>query len=296
MLSTSRPAAIRAFVLALSATAALSLSLAATARGDESPPVVAAAPLASAKSPTVVAAAPAGAPHGLAVVAVGDTVAIAWPLAQKIYAAASLRPNALDEPRARALAGEPSAATDSAEVRDFAEMRAAVKGDDAPSRAVLTSLAHAVNVRGLVVVSAAPALGGAPTARVFVADGAGFDSASYVPDGAAAATATPSTAASVAPLVWDGAVRSLVRSFGAAPAPATAAASGTASASTAAILTATSPVPASKTDERSVSHPFYTSPWFWTAVGAALVGAGAVYLGTRDNGAQAIHLQMQVPK
>jgi hypothetical protein len=42
--------------------------------------------------------------------------------------------------------------------------------------------------------------------------------------------------------------------------------------------------------------PFYLSPWFWGAVGAAAFGAGAIYFATRDNGSSSIQLQVQVPK
>ena len=44
------------------------------------------------------------------------------------------------------------------------------------------------------------------------------------------------------------------------------------------------------------SHPFYTSPWFWGAVGAAAFGGVAVYFATRDNSTDTIHLELQVPK
>ena len=58
---------------------------------------------------------------------------------------------------------------------------------------------------------------------------------------------------------------------------------------------ATSPLPPAipKTTE---SRPFYVSPWFWGAVGAAVFGGVAVYFATRDNTTGAIHLEMQVPK
>ena len=44
------------------------------------------------------------------------------------------------------------------------------------------------------------------------------------------------------------------------------------------------------------SKPFYASPWFWGAIGAAALGGTAFYFATRDNTPSQIHLQLQVPK
>ncbi len=43
------------------------------------------------------------------------------------------------------------------------------------------------------------------------------------------------------------------------------------------------------------SRPFYQSTWFWGAIGAMAFAGGALYLVSRDNGSQTIHLEMQVP-
>jgi hypothetical protein len=56
-----------------------------------------------------------------------------------------------------------------------------------------------------------------------------------------------------------------------------------------------SPLPP-EAPKKEGSHPFYTSPWFWGAVGAAVFGGTAVYFATRDNSSSTIHLELQVPK
>jgi hypothetical protein len=43
-------------------------------------------------------------------------------------------------------------------------------------------------------------------------------------------------------------------------------------------------------------RPFYRSPWFWAAAGAALFAAGAVYFATRGDDSNNIQLQLQVPR
>jgi len=40
---------------------------------------------------------------------------------------------------------------------------------------------------------------------------------------------------------------------------------------------------------------FYESGWFWGALGAAAFVGTVVFLATRDNGAPAIHLHVEVP-
>ena len=97
-----------------------------------------------------------------------------------------------------------------------------------------------------------------------------------------AGAAPPTTAVPPAPVHWSGAVTSIERTF-TAPVVASAPA------------LATSPLPAEKS-KPSESHPFYTSPWFWGAVGAAVFGGTAVYFATRDNSTSTIHLELQVPK
>ena len=88
--------------------------------------------------------------------------------------------------------------------------------------------------------------------------------------------------------VWSGTVASLERAYGG---PTTSNAAPEAHAP----VLAVSALPPSKTKEGQ-STPFYVSPWFWGAVGAAVFGGAAVYFATRDNTTGTIHLEAQVPK
>ena len=226
-------------------------------------------------------------PRGLAVIALEGTSDTAWPLAKAIYARPTLRPASLDEARARVLAGEPLPPQSSPALRDLAETRVAVHGDDAPSRQLLSSIAESLHVRGLIVVAServeAPVVtmgtaesaplqvrSSQPVARVFLVETRAMDAARYYPDDDGVG--------------WTGAARSLERSYGVALPTAAAGAFAAAP-------------PKLKPEESSASHPFYSSPWFWGALGAAAVGATAVYFATQDNsGSSTIHLQAQVPK
>jgi hypothetical protein len=246
----------------------LSSASAATAVADPAPlPPLPAPATTPAPAP---APAPASAPNGLAVVAMAGATDAAWPLAREVYATPSLRPYGVDEARARVLAGEPPAANASPEIRDLAETVAGVHGEDAPSRSILGDVAHRLNVRALVVVHMGA---DAPEARVFLADGAAFDAATYYPDGAGAVT-------------WAAATRSLERAFGTAQ--------GAAGPGMAAPALATHDEPRFD-NEPPKPKAFYESGWFWGALGAAAFAGGAVFFATRDNTPSTIHLQMNVP-
>ena len=43
-------------------------------------------------------------------------------------------------------------------------------------------------------------------------------------------------------------------------------------------------------------RPFYASPWFWGAIGAALFAGAAFYFATRDSSDPNIQLSVQVPR
>jgi hypothetical protein len=225
---------------------------------------------ASAEAPpsvTTATAPSALAEHGLAVIAVPGATDAAWPLAQGLYRHGSLDGSRLDEAQARVLCGEPPAPGAPAELHDLADTVTAVRGDDAPSRALLGSLARHFALRALVVVWMNA---GRPLARVFLPDIGAFDAAIYVPDGESGAS-------------WSGATRSLSRAFGiesvATPIPAAALATH----------------PLSEANLHGMSRPFFLSPWFWGALGIAAAAGGVAYLVTRDSGSHTIHLEVQVP-
>jgi hypothetical protein len=267
-------------VVALASSASFTISTAALAQPNDPT----AAPSASG-APT-----PPRAPSkGLAVLAMDGATDAAWALASKVYGDPDLRPLALDDVHARVLAGEAPAANAPQDVKDLAQIRAAVHGDDAPSRQLLSSLASQLGTRGVVVVEVAA--GGAVSARVFVADAHAFDAARYAPD-------DPHT------MTWNGATLSLSRAFGSRAAPSTTIAPPVVVAPTAEVTPAIPPTmvpgpPGILSDSppvaAHVSKSFYQSGWFWGAVGAAVFAGGALFFATRDSSGQTIHLDVQVP-
>ncbi|MDB4941412.1 MAG: hypothetical protein JWP97_946, partial [Labilithrix sp.] len=234
--------------------------------------------------------------RGVAVVALGEGASDeAFALARAVYGS-RLRPPALDEVRARVLAGAPPPANASRELRDLAEIRASIAGDDAPGRRLLAGLAQQVGAEALLVVRAESAPRGeasppadagaddagnasparAVVARLFLVDGADFDAARYAPDAAPDSAKTPAA--------WKSTVTSLegrfpARSREAAPAAATAQV----------------PPPVPLVGEKK-STPFYASAWFWGAVGGAALLGTAFYFASRDTNDSTIHLQMRVPR
>lgn len=242
--------------------------------------------------PSVQASRPERTPgRGVAVVALGDNAREeAFAAARAIYGS-SLRPPALDEVRARVLAGGPPPATASHELRDLAEIRASIAPEDAVGRRLLSGIATQFGVEALLVVKveAVPkkagdadagveggALGNAEgsqtvTARLFLATANAFDAARYSPDDE---TKTPAS--------WKSTVLSLEGRF-----PTGSRSMGPA--------TALQPTPVLH-PEPTKSSPFYASGWFWGAVGGAALLGGTFYLLSRDTGGDSIHLQMRVPK
>jgi len=272
----------------------------------------------------------ARAAQGVAVVASGGARDEAFTLARAVYAS-SLRPRSLDELRARILAGDPAPTSASRDVRELAELRAGVTGEDAASRKLLASIAQQLGVQALLVVSRGPAPAPAPSEQN--AEGKQGEAAPAEVDAGAAASAAPSVAADAgasdagasraaaepapadagtAPFApgaagspvsarlfladtgefdaaryepdasgWRGTVTSLSSRFPPPPAPRAAQLQG--------------PPPKLSTEEKR-GRPFYTSPWLWGAVGAAVLIGGFFFFATRDTGDDPIHLQMRVPR
>jgi len=277
------------------------------------------APVALAQAPASSAAGvqpvkPAG--QGIAVMAVGSSREArdeAFSLGRAIYGS-RLRPTALDEIRARILAGDPLPANASRELRELSEVRAAVSGDDAATRRLLTGIAQTVGAQALLVVTvergapAPPAPAGPPAAPA--ADGGATTS-----DGGASAEATSADAgagnATVAPTVVARLFLADPGEFDAARySPETGATGVAAWKATATSLegrfpqpsrtvgpdAATRPAVTNLNPEPEKSKPFYASGWFWGAIaGAALIG-GIFYFASRDTTEDPIHLQMRVPR
>jgi len=247
---------------------------------------------------------PRAAPQGVAVLAMNGARDEAFSLARAVYGS-RLRPPSLDEVRARVLAGDPPPPTASRELRELAEVRASVRGEDVASRRLLAGIAQQVGAQALLVVrvetadvagaaavgpaadagapapdegpSAAEAEAGVPAAaptrralaRLVLVEGAELDAAQYAPDADGS---------------WRGTVASLERRF---PPPSTSASAPDG---------ATKPGPASLKPEPEKSKPFYASPWFWGAVGGALVLGAAFYFGSRDTTPDSIQIDMRVPR
>jgi hypothetical protein len=191
--------------------------------------------------------------------------------------------------------GEPPTDAEPAELRDLADSRAAIHGDDAASRRLLESIALSLHVKGIVVVEAGATPSARPAARVFVTTSGAYDAVRYEPD--PSPPVTWGNGSSV--VTWAGSVQALRRGFAdAPPPPPPLPPPPTMNASPLALH----PVPAATSQSAATdkgvasSKSFYQSPWFWAAAGAALFAAGAVYFATRNDGTDNIQLQVQVPK
>jgi hypothetical protein len=206
---------------------------------------------------------------GFAVVAVDGATDVAWPLAQGVYKSALLRPSGIDDARARILAGEPTPPLAPPELTELAELRAGVKGDDAASREVLAALSQKLGVHAILVVFA-KAQDQSASARVYDATTRAFDAARYSPD-----------AAQDAAVVWTGTLQSLERPYRPQE-----------SLSVLGTVKVVVPPPKPKPSE---SKPFYESPWFWLAIGTAVLVGGGVLIATNLQTSDTIHLKVQLP-
>jgi hypothetical protein len=252
--------------LGLSIIVGVLLPLSARAETPASPPPVTTVPV----GPTS-ASPPVPAAVGVIVIALPGATDATWPLARAIYGDESVRPTSMDEPRARILCGEAAPPNGAPELRDLSETVASLRGDDAPSRAMLADIASRFSVRAVVVVRADA---GRPSARVFLPDTRTFDAVTYAPDDG------PS-------LSWSAAIRHLVRTF------------GTIHAAVLTTLATPATLPTLATHDGPAAPPrqreFYESGWFWGALGAAAFAGGTVFLATRDSSASTIHLHIEVP-
>ncbi|MEO8876469.1 MAG: hypothetical protein ABI461_12845, partial [Polyangiaceae bacterium] len=189
------------------------------------------------------------------------------------------------------LLGEPAPPA----LADLASSRAAIHGDDAPSRQLLTNIASDFHLRGIVVVSCE-----APTeapASTWYTPQASAKNPSCTPVGRLFLAANAKSVAhfetdpvrtdlivdASQPITWNSAVLQLDAQYGdhVAPAPKSAPPG------------AVSAAPAKENEKKS--HYFYESPWFWGALGAAAFAGTAVFLATRDSSSDTTHIQMTVP-
>jgi len=209
--------------------------------------------------------------QGVAVLGVNGARDDAFSVARAMYVT-HLRPRSLDELRARILAGDPAPAGAIKDVRELAELRGSIAGEDAASRRLLGSIAQQLGVQAILVVSEKPAedadAGTTPSARLFVAETGDFDAARYEP--------TPGDAP------WQATATSISARFPGAPPPPP-------------VLTPAKPLPKPPPDKRE-DRPFYKSAWLWGALGAAVLIGGIFFFATQDKTDDPIHVRMTVPR
>lgn len=222
----------------------------------------------STAAPTVASAAPKGkislaqtesnvaqpsARKGLVVIAVGEGPAAmdaAWPVAIAVYGDGGLRPKVVDRD-ARVLAGSAPTADAPKETVELADLRAKVKGDDVASRALLGEIARRTSARALLLVIPATATTSSQ-AQLYDAADDRIEPTLFRPD--------PSSKSGP----WASMVTTLHGRF--APEGVT------------------NPVATSEVPKAPETRSFASSPWFWGALGAAVVAGVVVYAATRDDG------------
>lgn len=209
--------------------------------------------------------------QGVAVLATNGARDDAFALARALYMTGA-RPRSLDEIRVRILAGDAPPPGAIKDLRELAELRASIAGEDAASRRLLASIAQQLGLQAIVVVTSKPVedAGTAATARLFIAETGDFDAARWDP--------TPGEAP------WQATATSIAARFPAPSAPPPPA-------------EAIPPKPLPKPPpEKKENTPFYKSVWLWGAVGAALLIGGIFFFATRDTGDDPIHVRMTVPR
>ena len=249
---------------------AITMSLATSAFAQDAPPVplpTSAPPSASYQAPPPMIV-PAKQTQGVAVLGTAGTRDEAFTLGRAVYAS-KLRPASLDDAHAKILAGDPAKDDATKELKELAELRAGISGEDAASKRLLAGIAKDLSVDAILFLTKdAPkesdAGATAPVAHLFLTESGEIDAARYLPE--------PGVEGALA---WRATVASLERRFAREAAPA--------------LATKPTPPPVE-------SAPFYKSGWFWGAVGAAALAGGAFYLLSRDTSTDSIHLQMNVPR
>jgi hypothetical protein len=198
----------------------------------------------------------------------------AFSLAHSVYAS-GLRPQKLDEIRARVLGGEPAPEMATKDLKDLADVRAGIVGEDAASRQLLASLSRQFDLQGILVVSRAPAVdadaGTNAQARLFLPEQGDFDAAKYEYNGS-----------------WQATVASVSARF-----PAVAA---SVQQPPPPVLVPGAPLPRGPVDKKEEKSPFYKSPWLWGAIGAALLIGGIFFFASQDKSGDPIHVRMTVPQ
>lgn len=206
--------------------------------------------------------------RGVVVLAVGEGGAdAAWPVALAVYGDEALRPRLADRD-ARALAGEALAKDAPKETRELAELRAQVKGDDAASRLLLKEIARRTTALAVVLVFA-PTDAAPAQARI-------YDAADDAIDATLHRAGTSG---------WGGLVATARGRYAARGATSGAGANGALAA----------PAKGTPGGARAGGEAgsILRSPWFWGAIGAAVVGGAVIAFAASGSGAQTTTMRVE---
>lgn len=213
--------------------------------------------------PAAAAAPPA---HGVALLVLGEAELAdrAWPLAQAVYASRVLLPPGVTEARARTLVGR-AAAAGAEDTRELAELRDGVHDEGAVSRRVLGAIAGTTQAAAVAVVRPSETPGHVQV-RLYLVDRAAFDVTLYDGDPTDGAWRTDL-------------VQALERRFD----PAAKAAPP--------VVAKAAPLH----DTRNEKRPFYKSPWFWGALGGAVLLGGTALLVTKVTENTDVRVRVEPP-
>jgi hypothetical protein len=194
--------------------------------------------------------------RGVAVIAIGaDAADAAWPVALAVYGDEALLPR-IDDRDARALAGAEPPKDAPKATKELAELRAQVRGDDTASRLLLKEIARRVGALGLVLVF--------PKTEATPAEARLYDAADDVVE--------PTLHRETTSGGWSGLVTTLrARYAKSASSPANGATSTPTATPSGGESKSIAPAKPSKS-----SGSVLGSPWFWGAIGVAVLGAVVV--------------------